>query len=525
LCVAAATTVPAQKLTTLYTFCSQANCADGAYPVGSLVLGKDGNFYGITGFGGSGYNKIASNFGGGTFFQLSPNGLATLYDFCDTNNCDMSPNGSPVQGSDGNFYGTTGVGGTSNNGTVFKITPGGMFTILYSFCLGGGVCADGQAPRSRLIHGSDGNFYGTTSAGGTFRAGTVFKITPKGTLTTLYSFCTQPLLDCPDGQDPLGGLVQGSDGNFYGTTSGGGRGGGTIFKMAPNGNLTTLYSFCGLVTCPDGDTPAGSLIQGTDGDFYGMTAFGGVNGNGAVFKVASDGSLTTLHSFCSQPLCTDGSLPFDGIGPPGKDWALYQGPDGNFYGTTAYGGANNSGTVFKITPSGKLTTLYSFCPQVGPPNFCPDGAVPLGGVIRGPGGNLYGFTNTGGTTNAGTVYKLTPACTPDSDVTSSLAITRSGLSYDIHSKQYGQTLMVKNTSGNSITGTIYLVLDNLSPADATLSNAIGKTSCSPPAGSPYVSITGPLNAAASVQVALHFTDPTNGRITYFTRVLGGAGQP
>jgi uncharacterized repeat protein (TIGR03803 family) len=412
-----ATKLPAQTLTTLYTFCSQTNCTDGAFPAGQLVLGKDGNLYGITQSGGSGYNKFAFNFGGGTVFKLSSSALSTLYDFCDTNTCDMVPNGTLVQGSDGNFYGTTPFGGTNKFGTVFKITP-------------------------------------------------------NGTLTTLYSFCPQPLFGCQDGSSPLGGVVEGSDGNFYGTTSArgtGAGGGGTIFKMAPNGNLTTLYSFCGIVTCPDGSSPAGSLIQGTDGDFYGMTAFGGANGNGALFKVASDGSFTSLYSFCSQPLCTDGSLPFDGSR---GDWALLQGPDGNFYGTTAFGGANNSGTVFKVTTSGTLTTLYSFCPPVGPPNFCPDGSVPLGGVVRGVDGNLYGTTNAGGTTNSGTLFQLALACVPAADVTNSVAITRSGFSYSTIAKLYGQTLTVKNMTGSPISGPIYVVLDGLS-ADATLDEVQG----------------------------------------------------
>lgn len=525
LCMAAAITLPAQKLTTLYTFCSNANCTDGAYPEGGLVLGKDGNFYGITTLGGSGYNKIGSNFGGGTFFKLSSIGLSTLYDFCDTNNCYMGPNGSLAQGSDGNFYGTTRVGGASNTGTVFKVTADGIFTILYSFCPSGGLCADGQAPLSRLIQGSDGNFYGTTVAGGPNSSGTVFKITPRGTLTTLYSFCAQPLFGCPDGRSPLGGLVKGSDGNFYGTTSEGGieiGRGGTIFKMTPNGSLTTLYNFCALATCPDGSMPAGSLIQGEDGDFYGMTAFNGANGNGALFKVASDGTFTSLYSFCSQPLCVDGSLPFDGLGN-GKDWALYRGPDGNFYGTTAYGGANNSGTVFKVTPNGALTTLYSFCPPVGPPNFCPDGSVPLGGVIPSSNGSLYGFTNTGGTTNAGTIYELTLACTPPTDVTASVSFGVSGYTYDTRSKLIGQTVTLKNTADSAISGPVNLVLDSLS-ADAKLVNETGTAVCVAPLGSPYVSTPGPLAPGASVTLPLRFRDPSRGAITYAKRVLAG-GQP
>ena len=160
---------------------------------------------------------------------------------------------------------------------------------------------------------------------------------------------------------------------------------------------------------------------------------------------------------------------------------------------------------------------------MGPPNFCPDGSVPLGGVIRGPNGNLYGITNAGGTTNSGTLFQLALACVPAADVTDSVAVVRSGLSYSIVAKLYGQTLTVKNMSGSPITGPIYVVLDGLS-ADATLDSA-GKTACTGTLGSPFVSVPGPLTAGASVVVPLHFEDPTRGAISYTIRVLAGAGQP
>ncbi len=196
------------------------------------------------------------------------------------------------------------------------------------------------------------------------------------TLTTLYSFCSQP--HCTDGAVPLAVLVQAADGNFYGTTYEGGTGpdSGTVFTMAPDGTLTTLYSFA--VDGPDGDQPYAGLVQGTDGNFYGTTSSFGAYGGGTVFKITPSGKLTTLHNFCSQPNCTDGTDPAA---------ALVQATDGNFYGTTDNGGTGGScsggcGTVFKITPSGTLTTLHSFNGA--------DGAQPRAGLVQATDGNFYG---------------------------------------------------------------------------------------------------------------------------------------
>jgi uncharacterized repeat protein (TIGR03803 family) len=241
-----------------------------------------------------------------------------------------------VQGTDGNFYGTTKGGGVYLNcsgagcGTVFKITAEGMLTVLHSFCALGDSCADGDTPWAGLVQATDGNFYGTTQGGGPYYCGTVFKMTPAGALTTLHSF------DCSDGSNPVAGLVQATDGNFYSTTWVGGAGGyGTVFKMIPNGTLTTLYSFCTQSGCQDGAYPEAGLVQGTDGDFYGATGAGGAFRIGTIFKVTRSGTLTTLHSFDDS----------DGVGPSA---GLIQGRDGNFYGTTPQGGAYYSGTVFRI---------------------------------------------------------------------------------------------------------------------------------------------------------------------------------
>jgi uncharacterized repeat protein (TIGR03803 family) len=249
--------------------------------------------------------------------------LTTLHSFNNTDGA--SPYAGLVQGTDGKLYGTTFVGGV-RYGTVFRITTVGALTTLHSFNI-----TDGENPEGGLVQAIDGNFYGTTVVAGAHPSyGTVFKITPGGTLTTLHSF------DYTDGYYPEAGLVLATNGNFYGTTYSGGSDplGGTVFRITAAGTLTTLHSF---TTATGGYHPAAGLVQGIDGNFYGTTVHGGAHGgNGTIFKIAAGGALTTLHSFDF----TDGSEPEAG---------LVQATDGNFYGTTSHGGANNVGTVFKLS--------------------------------------------------------------------------------------------------------------------------------------------------------------------------------
>jgi uncharacterized repeat protein (TIGR03803 family) len=301
------------------------------------VQGSDGNFYGTT-FGGGPYDPQIG--GDGTVFKISTNGaLTTLYSFTDLYD-GARPNGL-VQGTDGNFYGTTGLGFYGD--TVFKISANGALTTLHYFA--------GSPNPASLLQGSDGNFYGTTYWGGTDQRGTVFKITPTGAYTSLYSFTGGN-----DGGSPEAALVQGSDGYFYGTTSRGGTepwpsDNGTVFKISASGALTTLYAF-GTVTNAygeplDGGNPYAGLVQGSDGCFYGATVWGGTNNTGTVFEISTNGALTTLYSF------TGGN---DGGSPYGD---LVQGSDGNFYGTTEYGGQGGAGTIFRLTivPEFQAATL------------------------------------------------------------------------------------------------------------------------------------------------------------------------
>jgi len=326
-----------QSLSTLLNF----DGANGAFPYfTSLVQGTDGNLYGTAGGGGT--------FDQGNVFKVTTGGtLTTLYTFCSQTNCTdgVEPSAGLVQGTSGSFYGTTSDGGANGGcGTIFEITAAGALTTLHSF-----DCTDGNYSQAPLVQAANGNFYGTTPLGGANELGTVFEITPAGQFTLLYSFCSQD--GCTDGIEPFAGLVQGTDGNLYGTTlAGGADGAGTVFKITPGGTLTTIYNFCSQSGCTDGIEPFAGLVQGTDGNFYGTTAFGGANGEGTVFKITPSGTLTTLYSFCSLSGCADGEIPYAGLVQA----------SGNFYGTTYAGGTNGYGTVFEIAPSGQLTTLYGF---------------------------------------------------------------------------------------------------------------------------------------------------------------------
>jgi uncharacterized repeat protein (TIGR03803 family) len=369
----------------------------------------------------------------------------TLFNFNDGNGA--APNSALIQATDGNLYGTTLDGGTGTWGTVFKVTPTGAFTTIYNFCSTDG-CADGIGPTG-LIQGSDGNFYGTTVAGGIlsdgnpcqflFSCGTVFKMTPKGVLTTIYTFCSES--GCTDGAYP-NALIQAVDGNFYGTTSGGGTvpciffattwGCGTVFKLTPGGILTTLHSFG--TQNNDGIYPVAGLIQASDGNFYGTTYYGGAGTScwqggdspgdtcGTVFKITPTGALTILHSFDAS----------DGGNPKA---ALLQANDGNLYGTTSLFGANSWGTAFKITRSGTLTTLQSF----GGAN----GQLPEAALIQAEDGNLYGTTDD-------TIFKLTTNGLLSILHSLTGAESLAALVQDTNGKFYGTTLI--SGDSNACTG-------------------------------------------------------------------------
>ncbi len=210
-----------------------------------------------------------------------------------------------------------------------------------------GANLDGVFPNC-LIVDFDGNLYGTTAGGGTNGEGTAFKLTTAGTLTTLHTFCDD--IDCPGAPEEPNGIIQGSDTNFYGTTSiGGAFNQGTVFKLTPQGTFTTLYSFCALTNCLDGNAPEAPVIQAFDGNLYGTTKFGGSNDFGTIFRLTPEGTLTTLYNFTAE---TDGASP---------DVALLQGSDTNFYGIMERGGSMGDGVIFQLTSEGTFTEIYSFC--------------------------------------------------------------------------------------------------------------------------------------------------------------------
>ncbi|HTS16748.1 MAG TPA: choice-of-anchor tandem repeat GloVer-containing protein [Verrucomicrobiae bacterium] len=359
------------SLTSLWSFTSG---NDGADPESVLLQGNDGNFYGTTygsGSGGCAYGAV---------FRISPTGsLTNLWRF--TGALDgADPGAGLIQGSDGNFYGTTYQGGANGFGTVFRITSTGTLTTLWSFTNG----LDGANSYAPLVQGSNGYYYGTTYGSGTGPSpvGGVFRISSTGSLTVLHSFSSG------DGANPGAGLIQGSDGNFYGTTyQGGANGFGTVFRITSTGTLTTLWSFTNGL---DGANSYAALVQGSDTNLYGTTSGSGSGPSpyGTVFRITSGGILTNLWSFSG---CSDGAAPYAGLTP---------GTGGSFYGTTAGSGSgpSSSGTVFQIASTGGLEVLHMFGGS--------DGANPYATIVQGTDGNLYGTAYQGGTNGYGTVFRL-----------------------------------------------------------------------------------------------------------------------
>ncbi|MEO6785188.1 MAG: choice-of-anchor tandem repeat GloVer-containing protein, partial [Chthoniobacteraceae bacterium] len=302
-----------------------------------------------------------------------------------------------MQDTDGTLYGTTTSGGTGGGyGTAYKVTTAGSFNSLASFTNTTGATL-GNASLTRLVKGSDGNFYGTTQSGGTGGLGTVFKVTPGGTFTTITSFTgtTGAAL----GSTPNTTLLLASDGNFYGTTTGGGAGNfGTIYKVAADGSgaFTSLLSFTGGSGAFPGSSPTANLVQGSDGNLYGATTGGGTGGAGTVYKVTPAGMLTSLVNFTGAAGVAPGNSPRG---------TLRQAGDGFFYGTTSNGGLYNIGTVFRVNAAGNFQSLYTFGTNNdgGSPNIIGTGSYPDVSdpyrLVTATDGFLYGV-------NAGSVFRM-----------------------------------------------------------------------------------------------------------------------
>jgi len=375
----------AQTETVLYSFGSQAG--DGYGPWAGLIRIPIGELYGTTVGGGA--------YGYGTVFRVPSAGQEiVLYNFGTQSGDGAYPYAGVIMDKKSNLYGTTWSGGADNAGTVFKLTGMLEETVLYSFCSQEG-CADGAYPYAGVIMDKKSNLYGTTRSGGADNNGTVFKVTPTGAETVLYSFCSQP--GCSDGANPLAGVIMDTKGNLYGTTPlGGANNNGTVFKLSSTGGETVLYSFCSQSGCSDGSNPNAGVIMDKKGNLYGTTSGGGY-GYGTVFKLSSTGTETVLYSFTNG--YTDGQEPY--AGP-------VMGKKGNLYGASSYGPSGNYGALFELSPPRKkggawtFTSLHAFNSGSG------DGLEPFGTPILDGEGNVYGTTFQGGAYGYGTVWKVTP---------------------------------------------------------------------------------------------------------------------
>ena len=339
-----------------------------------------------------------------------------------------NPRASLIQGTDGDFYGTTTKGGAFDLGTIFKMTPGGVVTVLHAFAGG----ADGASPCCNLIQAADGDFYGTTIYGGTPGFGTVFKMTRSGTVTVLHAFTGSA-----EGGYPRAPLLQANDGTFYGISSGGSRFSGVLFSITPGGTISVLWSFGAPVHIPfpplfpdPGYPPVGRLIQGGSfNQIYGITAWGGRLDNGTVFW--GPPWILPVYNFTSaggRPLgglvkAADGNFYGTVAGPNGvfrmgsdhhvtylpggvfSEVPLIQATDGNFYGTTSGDGVSDYGTVFRMTPAGTVTVLHQFTSGF-------DGANPRASLVQAADGSFYGTTFSGGISGAGVVFRLSPPPRP-----------------------------------------------------------------------------------------------------------------
>ncbi|HEY2447109.1 MAG TPA: choice-of-anchor tandem repeat GloVer-containing protein [Rhizomicrobium sp.] len=405
----------------LEAFCQAGGkCKNGSGPSAGLVMDAAGNLYGVTSGGGRNNSgevyELVHNLDN-SWTQVILHSFAT----CTAGGCPegCQPLGNLILDSSGNLYGTTSKGGLNAFGaTAFELKPNLTHTkwtlsLLHTFCVYGSNCSDGSFSRAGLAYAgqSAGQAYdgvsplfGTMYQGGVFGHGTVFelKYVPKSAKwreITVYTFCS--LSNCADGDRPAGNVVVSGKSTLYGTTQYGGQSSnGAVFALNPavggGWSLKVMYSFCQVVNCADGEQPVAGLMIGSHGNLYGTTPAGGKGGSGTVFKLSSGGSESVLHSFCARRNCADGAAP---MASPIMD------SSGNLFGTTQSGGANNHGTVFEIGTS--MQVLYSFCGQVN----CPDGASPIAPLALDGSGDLFGTTNLGGNGppgGAGVAFELTP---------------------------------------------------------------------------------------------------------------------
>ena len=364
-----ATPAHAQAFNLLYSF---RGGADGSVPYGTMARDSQGNLYGATNQGGS------SNVG--TVFELDSAGNESILETFNFTNGAYPLAGLMINGS-GNLFGTTSEGGAAGRGTVFEIHST-QNRLVHTFAASP---SDGGLPEAGVIRDSAGNLYGTTVSGGTSFFGTVFKLDPAGNLTILHNFTGGT-----DGRNPAGKLVMDSAGNLYGTTWGGGSSNlGIVFKVDPSGNETILHNFAGSPR--DGQSPYAGLVLDPAGNLYGTTYIGGSTGFGTLFKIDTAGNETVVHNFVGGS--TDGHY-------PAAD--LLIAPTGDLYGVASQGGPSDLGVVYKVDQAGTFSILHDFSGSTT------DGALPFGGLIADRSGNLFGTTSSGGANNMGTIFRLTP---------------------------------------------------------------------------------------------------------------------
>ena len=366
-------TAPGVALDTLYSF---AGANYGYNPYAGLVQTKDGNFYGTALLGGSTDD--------GTVFRMNTNGIIALVHAFNYSSDGAVPYAMLTLATNGSLYGANYEGGASGYGTLFRMTTNGVTTILAAV----NYTTSGGFPVAGLVQGRDGNFYGPTLEGGLSGYGTLFRVTSGNGFSTLRSF------NGVNAAYSSSQLIQATDGNFYGTAEDGGTNGnwGSVYRTTSSGIVSLIASF----NYENGGNPIAGLVQDTDGTFYGTTYYGGTNGAGAVFKMTADGTLTSIYSFSGED---DGGNPFGG---------LLLSRDGNLYGTTEAGGTYGYGTVFMIPPSGSLVTIANFDDY--------QGANPECTLAQGADGNLYGTTANGGQGGEGAIFRLS--------INSTLQITR-----------------------------------------------------------------------------------------------------
>ena len=457
--------------TVLYNFCPQSGCPDGSNPQKSpVVFDSHGNLYGAT-IGGGANNQ-------GTVYELISNGGTwtenVLYSFCPQSGCPdgKAPVGGAIFDSQGNLYGITSVGGANNSGAVYELSPpsGGngpwTETVLYSLC-SLPQCEDGGQPNPGLAIDSHGNLYGTTQTGGSHGSeGVAFELSPNGngswTYTVIFNFCIQS--SCNDGGQPSGRLIFDSSGNLYGVAqTAGANNSGVAFELSPGSGSwteTVLYAFCPVSGCSDGSYPVNGLVFDPQGNLYGTAIGGGTYDYGVVFELspAAGGSWTerVLAPFCPGPTCTNGYSP---------EAPLTSDSHGNVFGTTVFGGVENDGVAFELTPSGggqfTYNIIYAFCSS----GNCLGGNSPQSSLLLDSHGNLYGTAETGAH-DEGVVYELSPVPLIPTSTVLMTAPNPSNVG-----QQVTMTATVMAQNGSLPTGTVVFESNGVQIGSASLNNS------------------------------------------------------